>query len=94
MQTFNKIIALSGQFSAAFTRFTGKILRIFAKRKPAWIGCGIFILFALIWLFGLITSQSRLQLLLGRRLVHHVDWLRRPAQAGPAAREKEGCYRT
>ncbi|ADQ60826.1 Hypothetical protein LDBND_0781 [Lactobacillus delbrueckii subsp. bulgaricus ND02] len=36
MQTFNKIIALSGQFSAAFTRFTGKILRIFAKRKPGW----------------------------------------------------------
>ena len=60
LQTFNKIIALSGQFSAAFTRFTGKILRIFAKRKPGWIGCGIFILFALIWLFGLITSQSRL----------------------------------
>ncbi|MGZ1196340.1 hypothetical protein ACXO3Q_03415 [Lactobacillus delbrueckii subsp. bulgaricus] len=26
-----------------------------------WIGCGIFILFALIWLFGLITSQSRLR---------------------------------
>ena len=61
LQTFNKIIALSGQFSAAFTRFTGKILRIFAKRKPGWIGCGIFILFALIWLFGLITSQSRLR---------------------------------
>ncbi len=55
LQTFNKIIALSGQFSAAFTRFTGKILRIFAKRKPGWIGCGIFIL------FGLITSQSRLR---------------------------------
>ncbi|ADY84921.1 Hypothetical protein LBU_0736 [Lactobacillus delbrueckii subsp. bulgaricus 2038] len=35
LQTFNKIIALSGQFSAAFTRFTGKILRIFAKRKRA-----------------------------------------------------------
>ncbi|MBT8807989.1 hypothetical protein BTI44_03775 [Lactobacillus delbrueckii subsp. bulgaricus] len=33
LQTFNKIIALSGQFSAAFTRFTGKILRIFAKKK-------------------------------------------------------------
>lgn len=61
LQTFNKIIALSGQFSAAFTRFTGKILRIFAKRKPGWIGCGIFILFALIWLFGHITSQSRLR---------------------------------
>ena len=61
LQTFNKIIALSGQFSAAFTRFTGKILQIFAKRKPGWIGCGIFILFALIWLFGLITSQSRLR---------------------------------
>lgn len=61
LQTFNKIIALSSQFSAAFTRFTGKILRIFAKRKPGWIGCGIFILFALIWLFGLITSQSRLR---------------------------------
>lgn len=61
LQTFNKIIALSGQFSAAFTRFTGKILRIFAKRKQGWIGCGIFILFALIWLFGLITSQSRLR---------------------------------
>ncbi|MGM9905769.1 hypothetical protein [Lactobacillus sp.] len=26
-----------------------------------WIGCGIFILFALIWLFGLITSQPRLR---------------------------------
>ena len=61
LQTFNKIIALSGQFSAAFTRFTGKILRIFAKRKPGWIGCGIFILFALIWLFGLIPSRSRLR---------------------------------
>lgn len=61
LQTFNKIVALSGQFSAAFTRFTGKILRIFAKRKQGWIGCGIFILFALIWLFGLITSQSRLR---------------------------------
>lgn len=61
LQTFNKIIALSGQFSAAFTRFTGKILRIFARRKPGWIGCGIFILFALIWLFGLITCQSRLR---------------------------------
>lgn len=35
LQTFNKIIALSGQFSAAFTRFTGKILQIFAKRKRA-----------------------------------------------------------
>lgn len=35
LQTFNKIIALSSQFSVAFTRFTGKILRIFAKRKPA-----------------------------------------------------------
>lgn len=36
-------------------------MTIFQYFILGWIGCGIFILFALIWLFGLITSQPRLR---------------------------------
>lgn len=36
-------------------------MTIFQYFILGWIGCGIFTLFALIWLFGLITSQPRLR---------------------------------